>query len=227
MFNISSAATHLTVEDGRVLSEAYRYMSQIPLPDGMSVFGNFCPGSKSFDFEHMNSNGDGSCFDTALELSQLLRTSENPVENRAKRLKAIKESYNFLVTGLYRLTPSAISLFKEILSNSTVYQTPISVPTQPERAALYRQIANWRIFKDPKPDDALEAIRIERERLEAIAAEEAARIVAAEHARLEVARKAAETGVRRRYVPRTQNTGDDDRATVNDPLISRHPRFHY
>lgn len=31
-FNISSAATQLTVEDGQILSEAYRYMSQVSLP---------------------------------------------------------------------------------------------------------------------------------------------------------------------------------------------------
>lgn len=34
---------------------------------------------------------------------------------------------------------------------------------------------NWRVFKNPKPDDALEAIRLGREQLDAIAAEDARR----------------------------------------------------
>jgi hypothetical protein len=240
MFNVSSAATQLSVEDGQTLSETYRYMSQIPLPDGMSVFGNPCPGSKSFDFEHLNDRG-GLCFYAALELSKLLRTSETPIKTREQRLEAIRKSYDFLIAGLYNLTPDAIGVFEEILANSTVYQTPISVPKQPERAAYYNKLAHWRVFKDSRPDDALEAIRLERERLDAIAAEEEAKrkaeadeevarvaaIAAAESARAEAAKKtqdATSTLRHRKGHGTTVTPGsdtDDRRAVEKDPLLPK------
>ena len=234
MFNVSSAATQLSVEDGQTLSETYRYMSQIPLPDGMSVFGNPCPGSKPFDFEHLNDRGE-LCFYAALELSKLLRTSETPVKTREQRLESIRKSYDFLIAGLYNLTPDAIGLFEEILANSTVYQTPISVPKQPERAAYYNKLAHWRVFKDSRPDDVLEAIRIERERLEAIVAKDAANrkaeadAKAAEQARLETTKKTPEATSTLRRRKGHEVPGSDDEAKIaheKAPLLPHQIRAH-
>ncbi|QOL19276.1 hypothetical protein [Candidatus Bodocaedibacter vickermanii] len=209
MCQVSSAATKLTVEDGQILSATYQYMSQTPLPDGMSVFGNPCPGSKPFDFEHM-SDSKRSCFDAALELSKLLRRSESYAGNREERLEAIKKSYSLLVAGLYNLTPSAIRFFQEVLENSTVYKTPISIPKQPERAANYNKIANWKIYKDTRPDDAFEAIRIERERLDAIAVEEEAK-------------RKADARIKAALTTRhhTHHESDDEHASARDRLLPR------
>ena len=173
-FNISSAATQFTAEDGQLLSAVYTYISQIPLPDGMSVFGNYVPGSKSFDFEHMNDDGN-SAYLKAVNLSELLETTKTSRKNREQRLKDIKESFDFLVAELYRLTPDAVGLFEGIFTTSKLYGTHVLIPKQTERASHYNKIARWRVFRDSRPDDALEAIRIERERLDAIAVEEEAK----------------------------------------------------
>lgn len=122
-------------------------MSQVSLPDGMSVFGNLCPGSKSFDFEHMNDDGAIS-YRIAVKLSKHLKMHSVSSENRDQRFRDIIESYDFLVSELYKLTPETVNLFEEILATGTIYGTPISIPPQPARAANYYKIAHWRVFRD-------------------------------------------------------------------------------
>ncbi|MDP3641268.1 MAG: hypothetical protein Q8R43_02410 [Alphaproteobacteria bacterium] len=236
LFNISSAATQLTVEDGQLLSAVYAYMSKIPLPDGMSVLGNYVPGSKPFDFEHTNDDGNPAYL-KAVELTKLLRSQNTSTKDRNQRYEDIIESYDFIVAELYRLTPDAVGLFEGVLTNSKLYGTPVLIPKQPERAAHYNKIAHWRVFRDKRPEDALEAIRLERERLDAIAAEEAAkrkaeadakaaeestRISAIEQARLE----ATSTLRRRKAHGTTTEPYDEHNATTKDPLLPRQIRAH-
>jgi hypothetical protein len=151
MLSISSATTHLTIEDGQRLSAFYTYVSQIPLPDGMSVFGNYAPGSRPFDFDHMNEDINPA-YTAAVEMSRLLDTPSTAIKDRIQHLETIKRSYDFLIAELYRLTPSAIMFFERVLYNSELYDgVSVAIPKQPERAALYTKLLRWRVFKDPKP----------------------------------------------------------------------------
>ncbi len=240
MLNISSAATQLTAEDGQLLSAVYTYMSQVPLPDGMSVFGNYVPGSKPFDFEHMHDDGNPA-YIKAVKLSELLDSQSTSIQDSKQRYKDIIESYDFLVAELYRLTSSAVGLFEGIFTTSKLYGTPVLIPKQPERASYYK-ITHWRVFRDSRPDDTLEAICIERERLDATAAKEAAKRkaeaeakaaeesarIAAEHDRAEAAKKTQESGLRHRR-PLGATTGSDDAAKTaheKTPLLPHQIRVH-
>jgi hypothetical protein len=218
---------------------------QIRLPDGKSLFGDTTAVMEAgcFDLNHLNDDSIAAS-NAFAEFKKILR---NPIKTHgwvrteyytpAEPLKYFQK----IIERANHWDECSLQLIWHFLEDGNIHgvQLPGLTP-QPERAALFKEIFDWRAGMRPNADHALEAIRLERERLEleAIAAEEEAKrkaeeaariaaIAAAESAKPEFARKASDTGVRRRYVLRTQNTGDDDRATVKDPLILRHPRSHY
>jgi hypothetical protein len=208
-------------------------MDAFPLPDGYSISGKPIIDTVKFDTNHLGTDGVAA-FDLSTDLIHILK---NPLKsssfiwgNEYYSVEEYMRLYKSLVDTLYNLTPDTVVFFEDIFEYGKVcgVQIPgldINTPISKARSDLFKVLGQWRVYGRASETEALEAIRIEREQLDAIAAEEAARIVAiaaAESAKLEVARKASETGVRRRYVP-----GDDDRATVKDPLISKHPRSHY
>jgi hypothetical protein len=221
LLNFSFAATQMSVEDAQIFSEFYTYISKVPLPDGRSVFGNYAPGSRPFDFDHMNEDANPAYL-TAVEMSRLLDTSSTAIKERKQQLNTIKESYDFLITELYRLNPSAIMFFERLLQKSELFAgVSVALPKQPERAALLNKLLGWRVFNEPKPTDALVAIRIERERLDAIARdEEANRKAEAEAKAPEQFRKAEPTsGLRRRHVHNSTTDDEHPTPTIKDPLL--------
>jgi hypothetical protein len=230
-------------------------MHQIKLPDGLTAFGkaDAVVGVPFCDFERSPFDDDD------LDISPFRRLGDFP--QKLKDPTCSESRGWFSLTCSYYSPGEIIAIYKKIADDASRFKIDslhffeillrtgqfngVEIPglnPQPKRAALFREIFEWRNGWRANAKHALEAIRIERERLEAIAAEEEAKrkaeaaeeaariaaIAAAENAKLEMDRKSSETsGVRRRHVPRTQNTGDDDRATVKDPLISRHPRSSY
>jgi hypothetical protein len=232
-------------------------MHQIKLPDGLTAFGESAAvmGDPFCDVK-LSPLDDDHSVSTFIELGDFARRLKNPthaansgwfpfasLKHDYYSPKEILDIYRNLANKASHLNLNALMFFETILRTGQISGMIIpGLEPQPERAALFQELYEWRSGARQDAKHALEAIRIERERLEAIAAEEEAKgkaeaaeeaariaaIAAAENAKLEMDRKSSETsGVRRRHVPRTQNTGDDDRATVKDPLISRHPTSHY
>jgi hypothetical protein len=240
-------------ESEKILAEVTHRMDAVPLPDGYSIFGKPIIDTVKFDTDHLGTDGVAA-FDLSTDLIHIfkkpLKSSSFIWGDEYYSVEEYMRLYKSLVNTLYNLTPDTVVFFEDMFEFGKIcgIQIPgldIKTPISKARSDLFKVLSQWRVYGRASKTDALEAIRIERERLEAIAAEEAAKrkaeaeakaaeeaariaaIAAAESAKLEFARKASETGVRRRYVPRTQNTGDHPEATVNDPLIPRYPRSSY
>jgi hypothetical protein len=113
-------------------------------------------------------------------------------------------------------------LIWHFLEDGDIHGVPLpGLTPQPERAALFKEIFGWRAGMRPNADHALEAIGLERKRLEVIAAEEAAARATAESARLDAAKKTQESGLRHRKSHCETPTNADPEATEKDPLLSR------
>jgi hypothetical protein len=222
-------------------------MHQIKLPDGLTVFGESAAviGDPFCDAKLSSPKDCDTSFARLTDFTNRLIDPRLPESkgwlsffSNYYSPKELLDIYKHIANAASKYDGDSLIFFEVLLKTGQFSGVKIpGLTPQPERAALYRELFEWQRGHLTDATHALEAIRIERERLADIAAEEEAKrkaeetariaaIAAAESAKPEFARKASDTGVRRRHVPRTQNTGDDDRATVNDPLISRHPRSH-
>jgi hypothetical protein len=147
--------------------------------------------------------------------------------------KEILDIYRSLANKASHLNLGALMFFETILRTGQISGVTISgLKPQPERAALYKELYEWRTGIRPDAP-ALEAIRIERERLDAIAAEEEAKrkaeaeAKAAEQAARAAATEARDSAVRKPLTDETTsilrhrrvNTSDDQRAEEKQPLL--------
>ena len=231
------SATILDEENAKVMSETYAYMAQVPLPDGMSVFGFYVPGSQPFELESITD--DNISFKAGIKLAKLLRNPLCEEEDPKKKIAAIKASYKLIIAELHKLSPSALTIVRQLLAESQIYETPVTLPRQKERGELYKSLEKWKVYKKGDPTEAFKAIELSRERLETIAAAEAAQ------RKKEADRRVAEqdttqapstsiaykprgksNGLRRRHLPQDANGANDgtemDTHTPHSPLIVAH-----
>jgi hypothetical protein len=211
-------------------------MHQIKLPDGLTAFGESAAviGDPFCDVERSPLDDDHSV-STFIELGDFARRLKDPtcLKNNGwfsfatfthdyYSPKEILDIYRSLANKASHLNLNALMFFETILRTGQISGVKIpGLNPQPERAALFRELYEWRNGWRADAQHALEAIRIERERLEAIAVEEEAPRTTAESARLEVAKKTQESGLRYRKSHGATPTIADPEATVKDPLLSR------
>ena len=120
--------------------------------------------------------------------------------------KEILDIYRDLANKASHLNLAALMFFETILRTGQISGVTISgLEPQPERAALFQELYEWRIGTRPDATHALKAIRIEHEKLDAIAAEEAAK------------RKAEEYTQHHRL----HESDDEPNASAKDPLLRR------
>jgi hypothetical protein len=112
---------------------------------------------------------------------EFANTSQNPswIFWSTPSLPEIKEFLNVyasIIEDASHLNPSALMLIETILRTGQINKIYFpGLKPQPERAALFKELYDWRTGQRSDANHALEAIRIERERLDAIAAEEEAK----------------------------------------------------
>ncbi|QOL19275.1 hypothetical protein [Candidatus Bodocaedibacter vickermanii] len=221
----------------KILAEVERKMDTVPLPDGCSIFGTPIIDTVKFDTEHLGTKG-GKAHAIAISLMYILK---NPLKSSSLlwgdeyySVEEIMNLYMSLVKTLYDLTSDTVVFFEGLFQYGEIcgVQIPgldIRIPASKARSDLFKVLGKWRVHGGASKADALEAIRIERERLDAIAVEEEAKRRVEEYTRIEVAKKTQETTstLRHRKAHGAYTLEDDDRATVKDPLLSKHPRSHY
>ena len=235
-------------------------MHQVKIPDGLTAFGESAAamGTPFCDVERSPLDDDHSV-STFTELGDFARRLKDPtcaesngwfsfLTHTYYSPKEILDIYLRLTNKASHLNLNALMFFETLLRTGQISGVTIpGLTPQPERAALFQELYEWRTGVRPDASHALEAIRIERERLDAIAAEEEAKrkadadeeadrlatIAAAEEvARAEAAKKtqdATSTLRHRKGHGTTAALGldtDDRRAGEKDPLLSRPIRAH-
>jgi hypothetical protein len=225
-------------------------MHQIRLPDGKSLFGDTTAvmGAGFFDLVRLDDDTT-SAFRSSADLIAMLRypikvhgwtqVEYYPPKEIIRRFQEIVEQASHFNT-------SALQMLWHFLRDGNIHGVLLpGLKPQLDRAAFFQELFEWRSGIRPDARDALEAIRIERERLDAIAEEEAKRkaeadeevarvaaIAAAENARVEAAKKtqdATSTLRHRKGHGTTSALGldtDDRRAGEKDPLLPRPIRAH-
>ena len=119
---------------------------------------------------------------------------------------------------------SALQVIWHFLRDGDIHGVHLpDLTPQPERAALFKELFDWRAGQIPDANHALEVIHTERERLDAIAAEadeKAARILAQAAAKTI---QEASTLRRRRLPSDNNNSSELDRllkTTPHSPLVT-------
>jgi hypothetical protein len=204
-----------------------RIIDNCPLIDGKNLKGISCTYPPLIS-EH--------CLDNTTELAWstecLLRTMlHNPIKetgwmsNTLYTATEFKNAYSALIYFSSQLNSSTLRFFWHVLEDGNVYGENIEgLFPQPKRAALFKELYEWSAGSHPDAPPALEAIRLERERLDAIAAEEVARAEAAEKTQ-----DATSTLRHRKGQGTTAALGsdtEDSRAGEKDPLVPRPIRAH-
>lgn len=190
-------------------------LHQIRLPDGKSLYGDTTAvmGIGDFDLKSLDCDTRSALY--------LLGALTYKLENPVKRTNWISVEYytpsdillefQKIINQAVHLNPIALQAIWHFLRDGNIHgaMLPGLIP-QPERADLFKELFDWRAGQRPDAIHALEAIRLERERLDAIAVEAAAKRRAEEDARI----RAALTT--RRH---THHESDDEHASSKDRLL--------
>jgi hypothetical protein len=211
-----------------ILQNVATGIHQIRLPDGKSLFGDTTAVMEAgcFDLDHL----DDDTTSVFRAFSHFITILRNPIKTHGwvrTEYYTAAEAINYfqqIIEGAGHFNISALHVLWHFLRDGNIHGVQLpGLNPQPKRAALFRELYEWRNGWRADADHALEAIRLERERLEleAIAAEEAAARTTAEGARLEAVRKTQESGLRHRKTHDSTPTNADPEATVKDPLMSR------
>ena len=189
-------------------------LHQIRLLDGKSLYGDTTAvmGSGCFDLETLDDDTT-SAFNEFAALIYMLR---HPVKNKhwmhAEYYTAADVLPHFLgiIIKASQLNPIAIQFLWHFLEDGNIHGVSLpGLKPQPERAAIFQELYEWRMGMRADANHALKAIRIERERLDAIAEEEEAKRKAeAEAKAAEQAARAAATEARYNAV-RKPSTADE------------------
>ena len=223
-------------ESERILAEVACKMDAVPLPDGCSIFGRPIIDTVRFDTDQLGTDGVAA-FDLSTDLIHILR---NPLKSSSffwgdeyYSVEEIMNLYMSLVKTFYNLTSDTVVFFEGLFQYGEVcgVQIPgldIKTPISKARSDLFKVLGKWRVHGGASKADALEAIRIEHEKLDAIAAEEAAKRKAEADAK--AAKKVPESsGLRRRKgheAAAATGLDDEHNATTKDPLLPHQIRAH-
>jgi hypothetical protein len=240
-------------ESERILADVALRMDAVPLPDGCSIFGKPIINTVEFDTNHLGKDGAAAhrvAMDLMCRLKKPLKSSIFLWGDEYHSVEEIMSLYMSLVRTLYTLTSDTVVFFEGLFQYGEVCGVQIpgfdtKTPISKARYDLFKVLGKWRVHGGASQTDALEAIRVERERLDAIAKEEAKRkaeadeevarvaaIAAAKNARAEAAEKtqdATSTLRHRKGHGTTVTPGsdtDDRRAVEKDPLLPRPIRAH-
>ena len=200
-------------------------MRQIRLPDGRSIFEGTTAvmGSGCFDLETL----DDDVKSASDEFAALIHILRHPVKNKhwmhAEYYTAadVFPHLQSIIIKASQLNPIALQLLWHFLRDGNIHGVSLpGLKPQPERAAIFQELYEWRMGMRADANHALEAIRIERERLDAIAAEEEAKRKAdaeAKAAELAAATESRETSAKKPLTEETTSTLRHRRATkMND-----------
>ncbi len=156
-----------------------------PLIDGKNLKGAPCTYSCPVTDIHRLDNDTELAWATESQFRTMLRDPIKKIgwmHNTFYTASELKRVYSELIRFSSQLNPSALRFFWHVLEDGNVYGAYIpGLTPQPERAALYKELYEWCIGTRPDATHALEVIHTERERLDAITAEEAAKRKAAEY----------------------------------------------
>jgi len=221
-------------------------MHQVKLPDGLTAFGESAAamGAPFCDVERSPLDDDHGV-STFTELGDFARRLKDPtcaenngwfsfaiLTHKYYSPKEILDIYIRLTNKASHLNLSALMFFETMLRTGQISGVTIpGLTPQPERAALFKELFDWRAGQIPDANHALEVIHTERERLDAIAAEEEAKrkAEADEKAARILAQAAAKTiqeasTLRRRRLPSDNNNSSElDRllkTTPHSPLVT-------
>lgn len=217
-------------ESEKILADVWRRMDAVPLPDGYSIFGKRITETILFDTKHLGTRGS----EAHKLATDLIHIINNPLKNSSiiwgntyYSVEEIMHIYMSVIKTFYNLTSDTVLFFEGLFLYGEVCRIKIpgldiTTPTSRARAELFIVLSKWRVHGGASEADALEAIRIERERLDAIAAEEEA------NRKAEVEAKAAEqfrkpeptSGLRKRHAHvKTPSDDEHPTPTIKDPLL--------
>ena len=204
-------------ESEKILADVWRRMDAVPLPDGYSIFGRRITETTLFDTDHLGSDGLAAFYlskDWIHTLRKPVKSSSIIWGDTYYSAAEYMSLYMSLVKTFYNLTPDTVLFFERLFQYGEIcgIKIPgldITTPISRVRGELFKVLGNWRVHGEASKADALEAIRIERERLDAIAAEEEAKRKAeAEAKAAEQAARIAATEARYNAV-RKPSTADE------------------
>ena len=200
-------------------------MHQIKLPDGLTIFGE-TDAAIGTPFSDAKLSFPEDCNTSFTRLTDFTNRLIDPRLPESKGWfslstsyyspKELLDIYKHLVDAASRYNNDALKFFEILLKSGQFSGVTIpGLTPQLGRAETFRKLYEWRRGLVADATHALEAIRIEREPIDAIAAEEAAKRKAAVDARAEYTRIKAAPAVRHHHT----HESDDEPASVKGSLL--------
>ena len=238
-------AVHLLIQApvANFNDDIVRIIGNCTLIDGKTLFGQ----TSVYSALHIGCNGFNSELTVTLPLESSIRNMlKTPIKTQSWTSDTLYtatdffKAYHELIRLSSQLNPSALRFFWHILADGNIYGFHIEGLTpQPKRAALFQELYEWRTGMRSDANHAFKAINDERERLETIAAAEAAQRKAdadrrvaeqdttqAPSTSIDYKPRGESNGLRRRHLPQDANGANDgtemDTHTPHSPLIVAH-----